>query len=110
MSQQQRGQVCSGAASLGLVLPLAQSIHPAIPAHSRAPIPLLASFLSICSAACPLGYPHPGSPRVQTCTLPCTCLPAVHSTVPRALARVIQGLVWGAKALLRACPLTCGRE
>lgn len=109
MSKQQRSQSCSGVASLGLVLPPTQSIHPSIPAHSRAPIPLF-TFLSICSPACPLGSPHPGSPRVQTCRLPCTFLPTVHSTVPRALARVIQGLVWGEKALLRACPLTCGRE
>lgn len=57
-----------------------------------------------------MGRSLPGSPRVQTCTLPCACLPTVRSTVPRALARVIQGLVWGAKALLRACPLTCKEE
>lgn len=56
------------------------------------------------------GHNVPNSPRVQTCTLPCAFLPTVRSTVPRALARAIQGLVWGAKALLRACPLTYEEE
>lgn len=71
----------------------------------------------MCRAAHPSGSLHPGtgrslsaSPRVQTCTLPCACLPAARRTVPRALARAIQGFVWGAKALLRACPLTCQEE
>lgn len=50
------------------------------------------------------------SPSVQSCRLPCACLAAARSTEPSALARAIQGLVWGAKALLRACPFTCEEE
>lgn len=107
------------------------STHPSTHSHPQIPtLPPIPSLVTLpfhpsspvcphipCCAAHPLGYLHPNtgcslpsSPRVQTCTLPCTSLPTVHSTVPRALARAIQGLVWGAKALLSACPLTCEEE
>lgn len=105
MNQQQRsGLQCSGQPGAG---PSTHPIHPPIHARTlQGSNPTL--VLSVCSPAVPA--PLPGSPRVQTCTLPCTCLPAVRSSVPRALARLIQGLVWGAKALLRACPLTWGES
>ena len=123
--------------TLGLVLPpthpslhpsfhpsipssLLPSIHPPIPPSIHTPEALILpspSRPSLLPPTQPRGSPHPGtgrsrpgSPRVQTCTLPCARSPAARSTVPRALARAIQGLVWGAKALLRAGALTCEGE